>query len=1076
MSKHLSFSLPVKLFLLSLFLPVLSWGQCVDPADLVDNTLEICQGEVVTFCPEVDEYCWKWLPESAFPSTEETMNTQPTTIPLEEDVVIQLIKTSNEGDLIEESEINVVMKSPDFTVELEEVYEFCPGGNVTISPVIEGATGNLAYEWSNGETTENITVSPDDTEIYELSVTDVESTGCSRNAFALVSVREIPDFEISSSKPFICQEEVPVIAPPLDDACDTDQYIELSVELDEGYSYSWTDELTNTVISTEQTVTVDFAGTYSVVVTDTELGCTATDSYEVLNCASVEIGASVEIQGGILQYQLEAYAGSGYTFEWQDEAGTTGNILLTTEPGDYKVIAISPQGCKVSTTYRVELPCKIPATGGGIPTGGGYVYTLGETGLLVEGLTPVDFRGETGKMSALFDTENSKLHKGQFPDLPGQFNGYLTADVPANIYNNGDLIEGVQTIYQGIVEYNEESSTCYCYLYTVNVQGEQVFGTEDGTTNDGGTPKELDFSFPPISPFLDKILSTEISQAPASACIDPDPGGGLTNNDIIDLLMEQAVYKPFNESTLLDDFEDGINYVEDNGYRAGFYYYDRFNQILRVYRGGTVEEFTDPAAIQFRLEGLYAGNLPDGIDYVGLYDRVNSQGSTVRFEPIFARGSMVPAVGDWKVRSEYEYQRVAKSALRTIFSRLSNAHAPVYGTDGQLESAEPGSQEGELKAEGNLSFMKLFAFGADQLIYITKNAQTDPAIWDSSDPAIYNTKPLHIWASAAGIGDQSMAELKDLLELVDLIGKVLDKPSIAADLIEGLWNTSPEEIFNFVVTEITNQFDLLNEDSPKGQRQRAMAGTKGVVTMTKFGLSGGTAAGGAILLDMVNSLRKFFKLIRKFDNPAVSDKLRDLSHLTARKFADDFGDLSDVELTNLVSKFDGNPNLIDGWAEALRRKLPDAWRKDSDFLESFVKVLNQKPEIDLHLAGHIDAGRAVGCHLRSAIDGINVRIRPTQPPGFPKYYPDGVTLRRVAIDIKAPNGVDWIPKLPKSTLFPKGWDANKVLNEIAQVTSKMSNQVGLRAWEGLASDGFTKIRVEYTGLINNLMFSTAFPI
>jgi len=923
MSKLLSFSLPAKLFLLSLLLPIISWGQCIDPADLVDNTLEICSGEEVTFCPEVDEYCWKWLPESAFPGVEETLNTQPTTNPIEENIVIQLIKTSNEGDLIEEIEINVVMKIPDFTVELEEVYEFCPGGSVDISPVIEGASGSLIYEWSNGENTENITVSPEEVEIYELSVTDLENTGCSVSAFTLVSVRTIPDFVIIGSKPFICQEEVPVTIPPFEDACDTDALIELSVTLEEDdYTYTWTDDRTNTVISTASTVMVDFAGVYSVVVTDIDVECTATASYEVVSCASVEVGATVEIEEGLLQYRLEAYAGNGYTFEWED--GTTENVLLTTEPGDYKVIAISPLGCKTSTTHRIELPCKIPATGGG------HIYTLGETGVLVEGLTSVDFRGQTGKMNMLINTENSKLYEGQFPDLPSNFNGYISGGTPPT-YTNGGLIEGIQVIYQGLVEYDEESSTCNCYLYTVDVVGEGVFGTKDGTINNGGIPKFL-----PFPPSPDKVLATEITQAPASACIDTDTGDGLTNNDIIDLLMQQSVYNSYSESDLLADLQQGADYIGENGYRAGFYYYDRYNQILKVYEGGTiVEEITNPATIQARLEGLYSGNLPDGIDYVGLFDRVNSQSSIVRFEPIFANGSMVPAVGDWRVRSEYEYQQVAKSALKAVFSDLNDGHNPVYGTDGQLESAGQGSYEGELKAEGNLSFLKLFAFGADQLIYITKNAEIDPAIWDYSETAVYDAKPLHIWASAAGIGDQSMAEVKDLLELVDLMGQVIKKPEMVGDIVDGVWNLTPEKIYTFVSTEITNQFDLLNENNPKGQRQRAMAGTKGVVTIAKFTFSGGAVGGGAIILGMVNQIRKFFKLIRKFDNPIVSVKLKNLDNLLGRKFADDIGDLAPDDLADAIVRFDAKPGMVDayGLLNETTRAIPNALKKDLNVLE-----------------------------------------------------------------------------------------------------------------------------------------------
>jgi len=168
MSELLSFSLPAKLFLLSLLLPVLSSGQCINPADLVNNTLEICQGESITFCPEVDEYCWKWLPESAFPGVEETLNNQPTTISLEEDVVIRLIKTSNDGNLIEEMEINITVAAfnaqPDYA-------KIC-SGEAAIFNVPDGYSEYTWYDEFGNIIGTNLTVKISGPGIYTVTATD----------------------------------------------------------------------------------------------------------------------------------------------------------------------------------------------------------------------------------------------------------------------------------------------------------------------------------------------------------------------------------------------------------------------------------------------------------------------------------------------------------------------------------------------------------------------------------------------------------------------------------------------------------------------------------------------------------------------------------------------------------------------------------------------------------------------------------------------------------------------------------------------------------------------------------------
>lgn len=185
------------------------------------------------------------------------------------------------------------------------------------------------------------------------------------------------------------------------------------------------------------------------------------------------------------------------------------------------------------------------------------------------------------------------------------------------------------------------------------------------------------------------------------------------------------------------------------------------------------------------------------------------------------------------------------------------------------------------------------------------------------------------------------------------------------------------------------------------------------------------------------------------------------------QFIDDFADVDGfLDLAGFTEGW------VRAWGVAFTRNLPASWRKNSDFLEPFGKALDEKPKIDLHMMGHINNGNAVGCHLSSAVDNVNVRLRNPQPTGLPEYYPDG-KLKKAAIDIKDSNG-SWVPKNANSTFFPGGWDEAKILEEIAYVRSQPGNKVTDRIWKGLASDG-TQIQVEYTGPLNDLTFSTTFP-
>ena len=109
--------------------PISSSGQCINPADLPFNILDVCFGEKVTFCPEVEEdVCYKWLPENAFLLGESSFP-NPTTLPVTEDFEIQLIKTDDNGNILEEVTINVVIN--DFNLERIQIHEICSGEEIT---------------------------------------------------------------------------------------------------------------------------------------------------------------------------------------------------------------------------------------------------------------------------------------------------------------------------------------------------------------------------------------------------------------------------------------------------------------------------------------------------------------------------------------------------------------------------------------------------------------------------------------------------------------------------------------------------------------------------------------------------------------------------------------------------------------------------------------------------------------------------------------------------------------------------------------------------------------------------------
>jgi|GEM_PF-2187089 len=89
-------------------------------------------------------------------------------------------------------------------------YEVCSGESVTLNGNSTGGTGSVNYSWSNGQNTQNITVTPTSNTSYTLTATD--SKGCESNATIEVNVEECceVDHDIPDSWDFSCDDNTKV--------------------------------------------------------------------------------------------------------------------------------------------------------------------------------------------------------------------------------------------------------------------------------------------------------------------------------------------------------------------------------------------------------------------------------------------------------------------------------------------------------------------------------------------------------------------------------------------------------------------------------------------------------------------------------------------------------------------------------------------------------------------------------------------------------------------------------------------------------------------------------------------------
>ncbi len=211
---------------------------------------------------------------------------------------------------------------PDVVIDGNQT--FCLGFSTTLT----ATAGYVNYNWSNGETTNAVTIDISGT--YTVTVTDTD--GCTNTAE--ITVNELTQLE-------------PMINGELDICPGGAEDVELS--LGGTYvTYTWGDG------SADPTLTVNAAGTYSVTVTDSN-GCSGNSSITIVE----NVVAPLDITGGptFCQGSSLVLTASGGFEEYNWSSGDTNGTIILNTPGIYSVTATDANGCTNTAELEViEIP------------------------------------------------------------------------------------------------------------------------------------------------------------------------------------------------------------------------------------------------------------------------------------------------------------------------------------------------------------------------------------------------------------------------------------------------------------------------------------------------------------------------------------------------------------------------------------------------------------------------------------------------------------------------------------------------------------------------------------------------
>src|SRR4051794_618451 len=241
------------------------------------------------------------------------------------------------GCYAQSQSVTVSVASPSATITPSGPTTFCAGGNVTLS-----APAGYSYSWSNGATTQSITVNQSNS--YTVTVHD--ANGCTASSSATVTVNPPPTATISGGGA-ICAGGSTTITAALTGSAP--------------WTITWSDNVTQTINSgTSASRSVNPAATTNYTITSlTDANCTGTSSgsatvtVNALPTATVS-GSGAICAGGSTTITAALTGTAPWTVTWSD------SVTQTINSGATASRSVSPAA---STTYTITSVTDANCTG-----------------------------------------------------------------------------------------------------------------------------------------------------------------------------------------------------------------------------------------------------------------------------------------------------------------------------------------------------------------------------------------------------------------------------------------------------------------------------------------------------------------------------------------------------------------------------------------------------------------------------------------------------------------------------------------------------------------------------------------
>ncbi len=260
------------------------------------------------------------------------------------------------------------------------------------------SSGDVAFEWFDGSGTSignQASVIVEETGTYTLVVTNNENGCTTASSVEVIPDVNLPAVDAGTSSTLTCA----ITEATLDGS---------NSSAGDNFSYEWLDENLG-IIDTMPTISVSTTGIYTLIVTNTENGCTASASVEIfenMTPPAADAGQDGTLTCDITQVTLDGSNSSGVdiSYEWFNGAGQpVGDQMLfqASQTGTYTlVVTENSNGCtaasQVTVTPDENLPTPVAISDGILTCGNIAVDLDGSASTSISGDVNYEWQDNSG--------------------------------------------------------------------------------------------------------------------------------------------------------------------------------------------------------------------------------------------------------------------------------------------------------------------------------------------------------------------------------------------------------------------------------------------------------------------------------------------------------------------------------------------------------------------------------------------------------------------------------------------------------------------------------------------------------